>query len=93
MSVSREYSTRGRVRLLRPARGRRARAGIALPSYRKFVTKSSKKSIFVLPSDELRRLARKAGVREVPVFNYSAKPALDVWPYPSPRPTFSITWR
>ncbi|KTF79072.1 hypothetical protein cypCar_00039120 [Cyprinus carpio] len=70
-----------------------ARSGTALPSYRKFVTKSSKKSIFVLPNDELKKLARRGGIREVPIFNYNAKPALDIWPYPSPRPTFGITWR
>lgn len=93
MTVSREYSTRDRVRLLRFSRSKKARSGTALPSYRKFVTKSSKKSIFVLPNDELRKLARQGGIREVPIFNYNAKPALDIWPYPSPRPTFSITWR
>ncbi|KTG01430.1 hypothetical protein cypCar_00005534 [Cyprinus carpio] len=54
---------------------------------------SSKKSIFVLPNDELKKLARRGGIREVPIFNYNAKPALDIWPYPSPRPTFGITWR
>uniref|UniRef100_A0A803YPU1 Bromodomain PHD finger transcription factor n=1 Tax=Meleagris gallopavo TaxID=9103 RepID=A0A803YPU1_MELGA len=60
---------------------------------KKFVTKSSKKSIFVLPNDDLKKLARRGGIREVPYFNYNAKPALDIWPYPSPRPTFGITWR
>uniref|UniRef100_A0A8C9V9T5 Bromodomain PHD finger transcription factor n=1 Tax=Scleropages formosus TaxID=113540 RepID=A0A8C9V9T5_SCLFO len=93
MTVSREYSTRDRVRLLKFSRTKKARSGTALPSYRKFVTKSSKKSIFVLPNDELRKLARRGGIREVPNFSYPAKPALDIWPYPSPRPTFSISWR
>ncbi|XP_030649335.1 nucleosome-remodeling factor subunit BPTF [Chanos chanos] len=93
MTASKEYSTRDRVRLLRFSRTKKSRSGTALPSYRKFVTKSSKKSIFVLPNDELKKLARKGGIREVPIFNYNAKPAPDIWPYPSPRPTFSITWR
>ncbi|KAK2833852.1 hypothetical protein Q5P01_017741 [Channa striata] len=93
MTISKEYSTRDRVSLLRFSKSKKARSGTALPSYRKFVTKSSKKSIFVLPNDDLKRLARRAGFREVPIFNYSAKPALDIWPYPSPRPTFGITWR
>ncbi|XP_061568415.1 nucleosome-remodeling factor subunit BPTF isoform X2 [Cololabis saira] len=93
MMVSKEYTTRDRVSLLRFSKCRKARSGTALPSYRKFVTKSSKKSIFVLPNDDLKRMARKAGIREVPIFNYNAKPALDIWPYPSPRPTFAITWR
>ncbi|XP_058624981.1 nucleosome-remodeling factor subunit BPTF isoform X12 [Onychostoma macrolepis] len=93
MTVSQEYSTKDRVRLLKFSRTKKARSGTALPSYRKFVTKSSKKSIFVLPNDELKKLARRGGIREVPIFNYNAKPALDIWPYPSPRPTFGITWR
>ncbi|XP_023675299.2 nucleosome-remodeling factor subunit BPTF isoform X2 [Paramormyrops kingsleyae] len=93
MTVSTEYSTRDRVKLLKFSRTKKTRSGTALPSYRKFVTKSSRKSIFVLPNDDLRKLARRGGIREVPVFSYSAKPALDIWPYPSPRPTFGITWR
>uniref|UniRef100_A0A673K4D2 Nucleosome-remodeling factor subunit BPTF-like n=1 Tax=Sinocyclocheilus rhinocerous TaxID=307959 RepID=A0A673K4D2_9TELE len=93
MTVSHEYSTRDRVRLLKFSRIKKTRSGTALPSYRKFVTKSSKKSIFVLPNDELKKLARRGGIREVPIFNYNAKPALGIWPYPSPRPTFGITWR
>ncbi|XP_058266792.1 nucleosome-remodeling factor subunit BPTF isoform X2 [Hemibagrus wyckioides] len=93
VTLSKEFSTRDRVRLLKFSRCKKTRSGTALPSYRKFVTKSSKKSIFVLPNDDLKKLARRAGIREVPVFNYNAKPALDVWPYPSPRPTFGITWR
>ncbi|XP_067334267.1 nucleosome-remodeling factor subunit BPTF-like isoform X4 [Channa argus] len=93
MTISKEYSTRDRVSLLRFSKSKKARSGTALPSYRKFVTKSSKKSIFILPNDDLKRLARRAGFREVPIFNYSAKPATDIWPYPSPRPTFGITWR
>ncbi|XP_008564695.1 PREDICTED: nucleosome-remodeling factor subunit BPTF [Galeopterus variegatus] len=93
MTVSKEYSTRDKVKLMKFTRPKKTRSGTALPSYRKFITKSSKKSIFVLPNDELKKLARKGGIREVPYFNYNAKPALDIWPYPSPRPTFGITWR
>ncbi|MBN3277474.1 BPTF factor, partial [Polyodon spathula] len=93
MTVSKEYSTKDRVRLMKFSRTKKMRSGTALPSYRKFITKSSKKSIFVLPNDDLRKLSRRGGIREVPVFNYNAKPALDIWPYPSPRPTFGITWR
>ncbi|KAF7238247.1 Nucleosome-remodeling factor subunit BPTF [Varanus komodoensis] len=93
MTVSKEYSTRDKVKLMKFSRPKKTRSGTALPSYRKFITKSSKKSIFVLPNDDLKKLARKGGIREVPCFNYTAKPALDIWPYPSPRPTFGITWR
>ncbi|KAI5613581.1 nucleosome-remodeling factor subunit BPTF isoform X6, partial [Silurus asotus] len=92
-AVTRVQSTRERVQLVCVFRNKKARSETALPSYRKFVTKSCKKSIFVLPSEELRKLARKGGFREVPLFSYTAKPAPDIWPYPSPRPTFGITWR
>ncbi|KAE8577384.1 hypothetical protein XENTR_v10004559 [Xenopus tropicalis] len=93
VTVSKEYSTKDKVKLIKFTRPKKMRSGTALPSYRKFVTKSNKKSIFVLPNDELKRLCRKGGIREVPGFNYNAKPVQDIWPYPSPRPTFGITWR
>ncbi|XP_061684902.1 nucleosome-remodeling factor subunit BPTF-like isoform X2 [Syngnathoides biaculeatus] len=88
-----DSTTRGRVRLRKFSRTKRVRSDTALPSYRKFVTRSNRKSIFVLPHDNLKVLARRGGFREVAVFNYNAKPAQDIWPYPSPRPTFGITWR
>ena len=93
VEVSQTFSTKGRVRLLKFSRTKKARSDTALPSYRKFVTKSNRKSIFVLPSDDLKVLARRGGLREVSIFSYNAKPAHDIWPYPSPRPTFGITWR
>uniref|UniRef100_A0A8C5F9H7 Bromodomain PHD finger transcription factor n=1 Tax=Gadus morhua TaxID=8049 RepID=A0A8C5F9H7_GADMO len=93
VAVIQSFSTKGRVRLLKFSRTKKARSDTALPSYRKFVTKSNRKSIFVLPSDDLKVLARRGGLREVSIFNYNAKPAQDIWPYPSPRPTFGITWR
>ncbi|KAJ3614943.1 hypothetical protein NHX12_018512 [Muraenolepis orangiensis] len=93
MMLSQPLSTEGRVRLLKFSRTKKARSDTALPSYRKFVTKSNRKSIFVLPSDDLKVLGRRGGLREVSIFSYNAKPAHDIWPYPSPRPTFGITWR
>ncbi|KAM3923213.1 nucleosome-remodeling factor subunit BPTF [Leptodactylus fuscus] len=93
MTVSKEYSTKDRVRLMKFSKPKKSRSGTALPSYRKFVTKSNKKSIFVLPTDDLKKLSRRGGMREVPYFSYNAKPVHDIWPYPSPRPTFGITWR
>ncbi|XP_045074916.1 nucleosome-remodeling factor subunit BPTF-like isoform X6 [Coregonus clupeaformis] len=91
--VTSSTSTKGRVRLLKFSRTKKTRSGTALPSYRKFVTKSQRKSIFVLPNDDLKKLARRGGIREVSIFSYNAKPAQDIWPYPSPRPTYGITWR
>uniref|UniRef100_A0A672IHS4 Bromodomain PHD finger transcription factor n=1 Tax=Salarias fasciatus TaxID=181472 RepID=A0A672IHS4_SALFA len=95
VSISQEESssTKGRVRLLKFSRTKKMRSDTALPSYCKFVTKSNRKSIFVLPHDDLKVLARRGGFREVAIFSYNAKPALDIWPYPSPRPTFGLTWR
>lgn len=94
VTVSHEHSsTKGRVRLLRFSRTKKTRSDTALPSYCKFVTKSNRKSIFVLPHDDLKVLGRRGGFRDVPIFSYNAKPAWDIWPYPSPRPTFGLTWR
>ncbi|XP_073435899.1 nucleosome-remodeling factor subunit BPTF isoform X3 [Dendrobates tinctorius] len=93
MTISKEYTTKDRVRLSKFSKPKKSRSGTALPSYRKFVTKSNKKSIFVLPLDDLKKLSRRGGIREVPFFSYNAKPVHDIWPYPSPRPTFGITWR
>ncbi|XP_075207616.1 LOW QUALITY PROTEIN: nucleosome-remodeling factor subunit BPTF [Anomaloglossus baeobatrachus] len=93
MTVSKAYTTKDRVRLMKFSKPKKSRSGTALPSYRKFVTKSNKKSIFVLPLDDLKKLSRRGGIREVPFFSYNAKPVQDIWPYPSPRPTFGITWR
>lgn len=92
-AVTRVQSTRERVQLIRFSRTKKVRSETALPAYHRFSTKSCKKSIFILPSEELKKLARKGGFREVSVFSYNAKPAQDIWPYPSPRPTFGITWR
>lgn len=93
VSLEDSSSTKGRVRLLKFSRTKKMRSDTALPSYCKFVTKSKRMSIFVLPHDDLKVLARRGGFREVPIFSYNAKPAPDIWPYPSPRPTFGITWR
>lgn len=87
------FSTKGRVRLLKFSRTKKTRSDTALPSYCKFITKSNRKSIFVLQHEDLKVLGRRGGFREVPIFSYNAKPAWDIWPYPSPRPTFGITWR
>uniref|UniRef100_A0A8C7ZCJ9 Bromodomain PHD finger transcription factor n=1 Tax=Oryzias sinensis TaxID=183150 RepID=A0A8C7ZCJ9_9TELE len=93
VSLEDSSSTKGRVHLLKFCRTKKMRSDTALPSYCKFVTKSKRTSIFVLPHDDLKVLARRGGLREVPIFSYNAKPAPDIWPYPSPRPTFGITWR
>ena len=64
-----------------------------LPPCSLFKTKSGKKSIFVLPNYELRKLARCSGLREVCGFNYAAKYNPYIWPFHStPRPSFKTCW-
>ncbi|KAK8737064.1 hypothetical protein OTU49_004783, partial [Cherax quadricarinatus] len=60
--------------------------------------KTSKKdmrvtSILVLPSWELKMLARKGGRYHVGGFSHNAKANNVVWPYPCPRPVFKTTWQ
>ncbi|XP_053209863.1 nucleosome-remodeling factor subunit BPTF-like [Panonychus citri] len=65
-----------------------------LPPCNRFTTlKGKKKSIFVLPKHELRRLSRNANLREVSGFNYTGKFNKYLWPYGiSPRPIFRYCW-
>lgn len=64
-----------------------------LPVCCKYMTKSKKQSILVLPQHELRRLARRGGNREVNGFNSNAKANPFSWPYPCSRPAFKSCWR
>ena len=64
-----------------------------LPPCSKFTTKSGKKSIFVLPSYELRKLGRSGALREVCGFSYTVKANPYIWPFNStPRPSFRTCW-
>ncbi|CAH1794354.1 unnamed protein product, partial [Owenia fusiformis] len=64
-----------------------------LPVCQKFLTKSKQMSIFVLEKQELRKLARTRGMREVSGFNYNCKMYNVNWNYPCPRPYFKTAWR
>lgn len=65
----------------------------AIPPVHKFLTKSGKKSLFVLEKYDLHRLARKCGKWEVPGFKYECKMNNVGWIYPCPRPFFRTCWR
>ena len=64
-----------------------------LPTCQKFQTTSKRKSIFVLESHELYKLARRGGFKETPGFNYNCKMNNVGWIYPCPRPFFKTAWR
>ncbi|XP_037073922.1 LOW QUALITY PROTEIN: nucleosome-remodeling factor subunit NURF301-like [Pollicipes pollicipes] len=49
-------------------------------------------SMLVLPTWELRQLARKRGHKPVDGFNYAAKNNSQVWPYPCPRASLRTGW-
>ncbi|XP_029635778.1 nucleosome-remodeling factor subunit BPTF isoform X3 [Octopus sinensis] len=65
----------------------------SLPVCQKFQTPSKSKSIFVLESHELKRLARKGGNMEASGFNYNCKMNNVNWIYQCPRPSFKSAWR
>ena len=65
----------------------------SLPVCQKFQTPSKRKSIFVLESHELFKLARRGGFKETPGFNYNCKMNNVGWIYPCPRPFFKTAWR
>lgn len=66
-----------------------------LPPCNRFLThQGRKKSIFILPQFELRKLSRTGALREVTGFLYSAKFNKVLWPFGiSPRPLFKTCWR
>ncbi|RWS27535.1 nucleosome-remodeling factor subunit BPTF-like protein, partial [Leptotrombidium deliense] len=74
--------------------GRRTLGKGQLPPCPRFTTnKSQKKSIFLLPRFELKKLARNAALREVAGFSYTAKLNLSYWKYnQTPRPLFRTCW-
>lgn len=76
--------------------GRKKRKQIkkgSIPRAQNFLTKSNKRSLFVLERDELALLARKGGQKEALGFNYACKIHDVSWPYPRPRPYFKTAWK
>lgn len=62
------------------------------PSVNTFLTKKGFRSIMVLHTYEVRKLARLGGKMTVQGFNPLSKSNPTVWPYPSSRPFFKTCW-
>ncbi|XP_025834373.1 nucleosome-remodeling factor subunit NURF301 isoform X2 [Agrilus planipennis] len=88
-------STEGRVYLKKVPLSnekRKKRAIVKYPVCSTFSTKKGLKSLLVLPTHEVRRVARNAGRVTVIGFHHIAKPNTQVWPYPCSRPLFKTCW-
>ncbi|XP_055307735.1 nucleosome-remodeling factor subunit NURF301 isoform X2 [Sitodiplosis mosellana] len=94
-------STSGKIYLLKisndhdpmkPLKPEASLSPIKYPSMNNFLTKKGFRSIMVLHSYELRKLARSGGKMMVNGFNPMSKSNLTVWPYPSSRPFFKTCW-
>lgn len=67
------YSVNDKNEVQRRLNAKRLLAKGQLPPCSRFQTKSGKKSIFILPNYELRKLSRSAALREVCGFSYTGK--------------------
>lgn len=93
---NKDSTTRGKAFLgkARPSKKTKKMGKGVLPPCTRFLTPSKIKSILALPPHELRKLSRKAGLREAAGFNYSAKNNQYIWPYGTcPRPSFKTAWQ
>lgn len=63
-----------------------------LHPHHKFETAHKRRSLFVINKYELRRLSRRAGMREATGFRYDCKLNTVQWPYPCARPRFRTAW-
>ena len=59
----------------------------------KWPLRHSVKSVFALQKHELRKLGRKAGMKEVNGFSYTSRGVGKHWPAGIPRPSFKVAWR
>ena len=59
----------------------------------KWPLRHSVKSVFTLRKHELKRLGRKAGMKEVSGYVYSSRAVGVNWPAGIPRPSFKVAWR
>lgn len=90
-------STRGPLSLKRlmtedEARSKKKRVPVKYPMMSTYMTKSKKRTIFVLPDHELRHLARRHGQGYVQGFHHGSKNNSTAWIYPSARPLFKTCW-
>lgn len=59
----------------------------------KWPLRHSVKSVFALQKYDLKRLGRKAGMKEVSGYMYSSRAVGVNWPAGIPRPSFKVAWR
>lgn len=59
----------------------------------KWPLRHSVKSVFALQKHDLKRLGRKAGMKEVSGYIYSSRAVGVNWPAGIPRPSFKVAWR
>lgn len=74
------------------ARTKKKRVPVKYPMMSTYMTKSKKRTIFVLPDHELRHLARRHGQGYVQGFHHGSKNNSTAWIYPSARPLFKTCW-
>ena len=88
-------STQGPLALKRAEdemRSKKKKAPVKYPMMSKYMTKSNKRTIFVLPDHELKHLARRHGQGYVQGFHHGPKNNSPAWIYPSARPLFKNVW-
>ena len=90
-------STKGPLSLKRiltedEVRTKKKRIPVKYPMMSTYMTKSKKRTIFVLPDHELRHLARRHGQGYVQGFHHGSKNNSTAWIYPSARPLFKTCW-
>ena len=73
-------------------RSKKKRVPVKYPMMSTYMTKSKKRTIFVLPDHELRHLARRYGQGYVQGFHHGSKNNSTAWIYPSARPLFKTCW-
>lgn len=90
-------STRGPVHLRRilpedEARAKKKKVPVKYPMMSRYMTKSKKRTIFVLPDHEIRHMARRHGQALVLGCHHGSKNNSAAWIYPSARPLFKTCW-
>ena len=73
-------------------RSRRKRIPVKYPMMSAYMTKSRRRTIFVLPDHELRHSARRGAQTYVLGFHHGSKTNSSAWIYPSARPLLKTCW-
>lgn len=71
---------------------KKRKAPVKYPMMSTYMTKSKKRTIFVLADHELRHLARRSAQGYVQGFHHGSKNNPAAWLYPSARPLFKTCW-